>query len=111
MTTDRSSADLHRPRAAPWIAVCAAPGTLGKTVTAGCLLALFLANLGFFGERPEVPLGYTLILLAGAAEGIVIPAVVAALALDTARQRILVAALMTVVLALCALSMTAVLGV
>lgn len=110
MTADRSPDGPTRPRTGLRIAACAALGAVGAVTTAGCLLALFLANLTFFGERPQVPLWYKLALLAGAAAGIAVPAAVTLLALDTAGQRLIVAALMVVILALVALSMVALLG-
>lgn len=73
-------------------------GVIGILSTWGCLLALFLANLSFFGERPQVPVGHTLLLSAGAIAGTGVPVLVAALVLDTWRQRFVVAAVMLTVL-------------
>ncbi len=95
-----SSLILSRHRTALRVAGCVVPGMVGVTITIGCLLALFLANLGFFGVRPEVPLGHTLSLPAGAAAGIGVPALVAVIVLDGRRQRLVVAVVMLAVLLL-----------
>lgn len=102
---------LPRRRTTLRIAACAALGVLGAMTTAGCLLALFLAHLSLFGERPQTPWGYTLLLLAGAAAGIGVPLLVTVLALDTWRRRLMVAAIMPAVLLPCGLFVVSVMGV
>jgi hypothetical protein len=92
------------------VGACAALGVVGMLTAMGCLLAWFLANLSFFGERPEVPAIHTFLLLSGAAAGIVVPALVALVVLDTWPQRLVVAALMLAAVLLGALTTVAVLG-
>lgn len=92
------------------VGACAALGVGGGLSSSGCLLALFLANLAFFGERPQVPVIHTLLLLTGAAAGIGVPALVAVLVLDTWRQRLVVAAPLLTVLLLGVLTVVGLLG-
>lgn len=93
------------------IAGCVVLGIIGALTTIGCLLGLFLANLSFFGERPEVPILHTILLLAGAAAGILIPIIVAVLVLPTWRQKLAVAALMLTVMLVAALWFVSMLGI
>ncbi|WP_368811061.1 hypothetical protein [Kocuria sp. CPCC 205263] len=93
------------------VAACIVLGVIGALGTLGCLLALFLANLSFFAERPHVPVTHTVLLLAGAAAGIGVPALVSALVLNTWRQRLVVAAVILTVLLLGVLSVVGLLGV
>jgi hypothetical protein len=83
----------------------------GALTTIGCLLGLFLANLSFFGERPEVPVLHMVLLLAAAAAGTLIPVIVAALVLPTWRQKLAVAALMLTVMLLAVLWLVSMLGI
>ncbi|GGG64558.1 hypothetical protein GCM10011374_30260 [Kocuria dechangensis] len=97
-------------RTALRVAACAALGLIGAGAATGCLVALFLANLSFFGERPQVPAGYTLLMLSGVVTGIGIPALVTARLLRTGRQRALVAVAMLAGLLLISLPVMAILG-
>lgn len=89
---------------------CAVLGISGALTTFGCLLGLFLANLSFFGERPEVPVLHTILLLTGAAAGILVPVIVAALILHTWQQKLTMASVMLAVVFLGVLSIVSVLG-
>lgn len=105
------AAPSSRHRTALRSGACTALGAIGELGTLGCLLALFLANLSFFGERPHVPVLHTALLLTGAVAGIGVPALVSALILTTWRQRLVVAAVMLIVLLLEVLSVGGLLGV
>lgn len=90
---------------------CVVLAITGALTTTGCLLGLLLANLSFFGERPEVPVLHTILLLAAAAAGTLIPVIVAVLVLPTWRQKLAVAALMLTVMLLAVLWLVSMLGI
>lgn len=81
------------------VVACAVLSATGVFITLGCLLAIYIESSGGFFGTTEGP-GYMASVIAGALAGIVVPAVVCVALLRTAQRLIVVlAAVVTVVVA------------